>query len=745
MKNPLGVLLSILISLGVGILLGWTLFGEQTAARAGALDISAKVNSLQIDQPPDELRVLSALDSGQRAQVSISARQGRDTPAGSHGAAVAGSPLDAKAEGGSIRGVVTTLDGQPLAGVDLEIRPVKSASRCLAEITSSGADGRFEFTGLPDESWTVTAIHSEYVVQRRTAYPPGVATGATVEFVACPATAVEVRVHGADASQARVAFRRMDSGDEPKWSSWSADDPRIALGPGSWELSACVDPLEDWPSNRGWKLSRLASVPSTVHVGVDPGSVVVTLQLESINCLYGAVQFPEGHQSGASYPQVMIVEPGNGTRGDFDSAGERVLLRSYLDERGRYGLYRLPYSRWTSAVGLSWGSAAIGSRIVDVSGLTALNFSASDLDDENSVVVDVYTSAGQRVTHGVGFHFEYRNPGDDPEEDYVYQYTRTMLAEDGSLRVIALPMDSEEEEEAGQKQEVVLSAQLSGFAPSEHPLSGLEGQRITIRLEPGAELRVVLMGAGAERAMRNCDAYLKGVSSGHSGEFDDESSAIILRGAKPGIYTLTLYTSGRYGEYRWERLYCEKVTLNSGVNTLEVQIPTRSDLVVLCPGVKEGVEASLWSFDDEPTRDRINDWGGTSIDADVDARGQVTFKQVLAGTYQLAIGPRIQIVRVPSSPVQFAGAVPTRFRVRLSDKDSPLRRAGVLSGDMLVAIDGEEHTKEVVTSRLNALGTQSVGRVQLTVERSGIRRDILLDAAVLASGETFDLSLEPVL
>jgi hypothetical protein len=252
-----------------------------------------------------------------------------------------------------VEGSVATLDGAALADVEVELEPPSDAPRYRVRRTTSDAGGRFVFDGLPDGAWKITGRHPEYVLQRRTNYPVLVPTGAHVALVASPGIAVEVSVVGPDAERARVAFRREGSSSEPQWSSWSPDAPRIALLPGAWKVCAFVDALEDWPTDRGWKLAPLASAERSVQVGAGDVPVVV-LELEPVDCLYGTVRLPEGHRFDGSWPQVKLIEPENGTRDDFESDGDRVVRAVNADERGRYGLFRLPYRRWTAGVSLSW-------------------------------------------------------------------------------------------------------------------------------------------------------------------------------------------------------------------------------------------------------------------------------------------------------------------------------------------------------------------------------------------------------
>lgn len=728
-------------SLALGVFLGIMLSGGMTEIAAGATPAFAATSDAAQRVDLLTLPATSAHATSFEPRVSaVSAARDTELPE-----APAPEFDGAVGESSAVTGSIATIEGVPIAGVELELEPPKEAPKYRVRRATSDASGRFEFPHLTRGVWRITGRHRQYVLQRRTSFPQLVPTGMHVEFVACPGVPVDVRVTGEECARARVAFRRAGGG-EPEWSPWTSENTLLALSPGSWELCASVDALEDWPSDRNWKLARLASPVTVVHVG-GSDAAFVTLALEPARCLYGRVRLREGTQFGDeddSLPAVRLTETLAGTTADFESEGDRLSRSTQIDQEGRYGFFALPSARWTAGIAINWESPTFV-QVVDVAGLTPLDLEETS-EDEGSVLVDAFTAGGDRITTGISFNFLHRDTQDEPDE-YLWQGARTVLAEGGAIRVIAVPMQKNYREKAEKKHELVLRATLPGFARIEQTIAGLIGERVRLTFVPGASLEVLLVGDGAERAMRKCNAQI--VSPGYQSRavFDETLRALKFDGLNAGTYTLTVsaWGSDEAGQWRMVQLHKGETVVRVGPQRITIQLPTRSELVVRCPGVKKDVNASLQGPLLEPTADRDEYWWNPHASAKVDGSGQVKFERVVAGRYRLSIGQRMQEITVPCAPVEFAGRIPERHRFRIKKGDSPLRRIGLRSGDILVALDGDSLSADAARTRMRALSSQSAGTLRLTVERDGRTHDLVLDASTLGEDESFDATTEPVL
>lgn len=737
------VMLIAIASLALGMLLGSLLSGGSVAR-----EVSAATPTLAAQAVDEQSAAPRPLTSGlyepqpleQRVSVASAARDKElpDAPT----AEVDG----ANSESSTISGSIATLEGAAIAGVELELEPPEDAPKYRTRQAISDANGHFEFRSLPRGVWRVTGRHQKYSLQRRNSFPQFVPTGCEIEFVACPAVQLDIRVTGEGADRARVAFRRADGGN-PEWSPWTSSNTVIALRPGTWELCASVDALEDWPSDRDWKVAPIASPVTTVRAGsTDPE--VITLALEPTRCLYGRVRLTSGYlcdEENESSPVVRLIETRAGTSVDFEGEGDRLSRAIEIDPEGRYGFFGLPFEDWTVGVAIQDWVSPGAVQTVNVTGLTRLDLE-DQAEGEGSVLVEAFTGGGNRITSGIAFELMHRDSHDKPN-DYIWQGSRTVLEQDGAIRVIAVPIHKEWREKAERKAELVLRATLPGFTRIEQPLAGLLGERLRLTFEAGGDLEVELVGDGADRAMRRCNAGLQKEGFQAQAEYDEEAKALKFSGLSPGTYKLTVsvWGSDESGAWRSMQLHNGEVVVHAGSQRIPVRMPTVSALVVRCPGVKKDVRANLFGPLLDPTADREDNWWGSQANAKVDESGQVRFENVVAGRYRLAIGQRMQLITVPCPPVEFDGRIPERHRFRLAASDSPLRRAGLRSGDICVALDGEALALETTRTRISALSSQNAGTLRLTIERGGSTIDFVLDAAALKEGEVFDVFLEPVL
>lgn len=736
-----------IVSVAVGFLLGsmWSggsAGGAQAASpsRAAQLGVAPQPESLG---RPSSLVGVSALDARTSSASGSQAMELPEAPPPELELASASAATSAVSS--VLTGTITTFDGAGVAGVELELEAPKDAPKYRARRATSDASGRFTFGDLPRGVWRLTGRHPRYVLQRRNSFPQLVPTGSEVEFVATPAVAVDVRVTGPGSERARVAFRRTGF-EQPSWSPWTNESTVLALSPGAWELCASVDALEDWPSDLGWSLAALASPVTEVHVA-SAGSERVVLALEPTRCLYGRVHMRGGIQSNGADPAACLIETRDGTRADFESEGDRLTRELELDAEGRYGFYALPYPRWTAGVSSSsWTQPGIV-QVTEVDGLMRLDLELH-ADGEECVLVDAFTASGERVTAGIEFSFLHLNRG-DKQQDYVRRTARTVLEPDGALRVIADPLGKNVQEAAAKKRELALSARLPGFAQVELPIDALDGARLQLDFAPGASLELLLVGEGADRAMRKCYATLQNEQHSGSARYDEAARALKFVSLHPATYTLTVMVWGQddAGQWRHVQLHKSELDVRAGAQQMTLDMPERAELIVRCPEIKKDTLAMLQGPLQAPQADSDPyawSWG-SQRQAKVDANGQVRFASVIAGDYRLTIGQRMQLVSVPCAPIDFDGRIPERHRFRLTKQDSPIRDAGLRSGDVFVALDGEAASVETLRTRLRALSSQSSGKLRLTIERDGRKLELVLDASELGEGKAFDAVLEPVL
>jgi hypothetical protein len=111
---------------------------------------------------------------------------------------------------------------------------------------------------------------------------------------------------------------------------------------------------------------------------------------------------------------------------------------------------------------------------------------------------------------------------------------------------------------------------------------------------------------------------------------------------------------------------------------------------------------------------------GEGEDATPDADGRVTFQHLLAGRYILSredIGAEMEVEVPAPGEVRYAPDPFAPIAAEVDDEDGPLARAGVRTGDVVVALDDAEVKTE---GQLRFLAFVARGRADL---RLGLLRD----------------------
>src|SRR5262249_42376098 len=178
-------------------------------------------------------------------------------------------------------------------------------------------------------------------------------------------------------------------------------------------------------------------------------------------------------------------------------------------------------------------------------------------EGESSVLVDAFTAGGDRITSGISFNFLHRDPRDKSDE-FLWRGAHTVLNPDGSMRVVAMPLQKIDRDKAAKKHEFVLQAMLPGFARIRQPLSGLKDERVRLSLVPVADLEVELDGDGAERAMRRCAAELNNEDNEESAVFDEAAHVLRFASLTPGSYVLTVSIWGSNQAGQWSMVQLHK-------------------------------------------------------------------------------------------------------------------------------------------------------------------------------------------
>src|SRR5262245_56052599 len=148
-----------MVSLAIGVVLGSLFSGGGLAndVAAASPGLTAQVLDAQPSAPAPRAPDLANAPSSEPRVSVVSNAAAKELPE----APVA--PSDRPHSGAStVLGSIATLEGVAIAGVELELEPPEDAPKYRPRRATSDANGRFEFSGLPQGRWRVTGRHPEY-------------------------------------------------------------------------------------------------------------------------------------------------------------------------------------------------------------------------------------------------------------------------------------------------------------------------------------------------------------------------------------------------------------------------------------------------------------------------------------------------------------------------------------------------------------------------------------------------------
>jgi hypothetical protein len=660
-------------------------------------------------------------------------------------ASVSPSPSIGAAGTGRVSGSVTTSNGEPLAGVEIRLERTTRGTSLLdpADVferqddsdletwlarsaeawaqqrfeslsATSGDDGRFEIAGVAEGATYWARAAREGFGFRRTAERFGVRAGDEIEFVATRYGAVRVRLVATDGTpldEGAVVVRR-DTITTAY--AWRADAPLVPLGPGGAVL-------------RGHAALR------------DSGSV----SAERIDSRYAS---PETHVrvvGGETLDVELVVAPRLGirgrvlARGDVLAAGVRVratpvvdpsadvdaLLRAEDQREQRNGLdfafLDLEPGSW--AVGALGNEAQVLARTVVV-----VEDSAVDVElDCGEPVFDVVElsavdPAGVPV---VGFEVSL----DTLAGKRRNRVPLTALSWEGGVGRFLAPRSLAADEERPEPFEASVTASHPAYGRTSVELP--RGARTALlRFEEPGSIEVVVEGlAGSDQAGRLWCTVAPAAAKGSDDPFanrgsegprqlgpDGRSSFDMLA---PGNYRVTLLVGQRAWALR--PLESRDVLVTSGDSAVAFALPTLHQVAIVAPALPAGANVWLMSAPGDAKSGAV---GAMAGGGQLDANHRVVISDVTPGRYVVTIESASSTleINVPCGEVLFDARPPDALRVTISDVDGLLYRAGLRSGDLIVAVAGRDPGSADLLREEIFAGTPGV-ELALTVLRDGER------------------------
>lgn len=584
------------------------------------------------------------------------------------------------------------------------------------------SEGHFSLTGLELGREYRVLLRSPGGVFIANSPAASVSIGEHLEFEGHRSGPVrfEVSVPGeASVSRATLMYELSGSG-QAEW-DWQPDDPPVWLRLGFLKVAARVE--ADWVEPRPrWAALQLnegpfvlaPSPPSPteeaqpglvrIAMGMDPGLVVEVLdpldQLQRMPCNVRVVPAEDARR---------LEEPLSGLHASwrFEAADRRWYD---LRETGEY-IVRLVDDL---------GRALDESRVEVLEGYSRATLTVPQLGPFETLTVDL------RSPEGVPLEGAKLGRLQDPLE--------TVRGWSGEFRWsgdrYVAPLASPEEAPWPGGRDLELKV--------EHPELGAhwlqvgpDDRELSFRFERPAELTVGLVDEALQSRQVDIDlkpldeqlgllglVYFAGL-----GNRRDSHTEVRFAPLAPGRYLIVARKQRRGGDAVLAQV---EVDLAPGAaQSVDLGVSTGSDLEVHVPHLTPGSSLKLKYLDGA---------GGYHWQEVPDDR-HATFTDLQPGEYELsaAVPSEALTISVPSSPIVAELHMPNGFQIPALDDEDPLRAAGLLPGDVIVAVGGFELALVVGGDRVDPEVLEELEQAtSVTVRREGRHVDLDLGESLMA-------------
>jgi|GEM_PF-6831034 len=600
--------------------------------------------------------------------------------------------------------------------------------RARQRTVETDADGRFEVEGLdPSATYDVEASAEGYRI-----LPLGntrrVEPGASVDFVAEAMLLVEVTLVGPGGAPVESGAVQVRRGERTTEYAWSAAAPTLRLSPGPCALRGFGEPFAD-ASNLGNDIDApLASEELSFDVrdGTD-ASLAVTLELAARIGIRGRTLGLDDDRGGFGVKLLPLA--------DGEDLDEEALAAT--DPRAwradRFAFYDLAPGRYALGVGPHWGELVASQAVEVMSGVVEVELVADAAADADLVTVRAFDPDGRRVfLDRLEYRIEYENGSRSGGmrlvrrefEASTYAFDPGVMDDERVIETLQLTARDE-----------VYGAKVFDLAPDQRDLLVQFDPPVSILVEVAG-----LAGSGLAGRLRTSVTRMEDQGDGPvvvGGYWNGMNNARLVPGSgevrhgglAPGRYRVAL-TVGQQWDQR--EVATREVDATAGEVRVRFDAPVLHTLRVVAAGLGEDARLYLSPIegeDDALVRMGRRGFGGGGYSAEVDARGQAVFDDLVAGEYRLSSNRARNTldVTVPSSDVLFEARVHDAVRISISDVEGHLYLCGLRSNDLVVAAAGVTPGDGQALREAIDNAYQASAALSLTVLRDGQEMAIALE------------------
>ncbi len=634
-----------------------------------------------------------------------------------------------------IAGIVTTEEGDPLEGVEVNAIPMRpamkttrsssdrklmGARRDLREVLDKAAkdwaesegaarsavtdaDGKFRIEGLVDLDFRVRAQAEGYSFSTRefslvnpVEQPDAFAKIEAEELVGIQVNVVDENGVMLEKAIVKAGSTRLE---------WNSTDPMVYSTSKQFSVQAFAEPIA---TTRGDRVARQVSESVYVDAIAEPDRIV-TLTLESACIVTGNIV---GEKVKASNWQAVYAIPLRPDEPFDDTVPQSDDIETYASEDSFAFADLLPGRYAICLIGP--GNMAVDYEILDVKpGIVDITLDREVFDSSKYLTVRAMSPRGTTV-ESFSTRLEYKKEGGETSDEWMGSSSMP----DGS-KVLNVADFTEFDYDAwpsGTKAWVVVTSSVYGKIRV--PLSSGQREAVAQFAEP-CELTVRLSG---DFSMGGFSVRIKEGESdrtdpptiksarqgrGRNGPRIDSRGVAKFRALSPGPVIVSLTQSG----YWWgdgRELAVEELVLTGADHQVTLEVPTVSELEILVTPCSERRYISLTTTDEDGEEHDVG-WTNTTED------GRATFRGLTPGEYEVLdqkSGAKLTAtVPGPELRIDLSEHV-TKLQISVNKLDGKLTEWGLAGGDLIVAVDGEP-----IEDRDTLLDAVHSDDVTVTVER----------------------------
>jgi hypothetical protein len=636
------------------------------------------------------LGVPEAASGSGRIEVFVHTEEGEPLP----GVLVRAAPVRERYEDPVRSGRVP--EDPPLEDLvrELAVETLLGRSERVEAVT--GADGACELVGLADLPYEVAAYLEGWSFRGETE-TTRVRSGSEVRFRAADRARLELTVLLPDGTEPVVADVQVSGKIGTGQRRWTPSRREAWVPPDVWTVTVTAGEVHEFRSS-----------PVDVFVPPEGMPEPVTIRLDPRTGIRGRVVLPEGDLGAAGKLRACRLLEGEGedTRCLLDGGrGQDVTV----GRDGSFVLLDLAAGTWV--IGMVTGGEVVGRTVVEVtSGLASCVVALPDPDPEGSVIVTVLGPDGKRddrvsvVSELVVGEQRWAGPPGVPIRAGGFRVAHARPGEGASPGEASFTL--------------VVRSRLYG--ESRVPYGGPGERQVEVRLEEPASLNVKVTGytegghAGHVRLILVPPAGAGGSPYWQTDRPPDAQGRYVVPGIPPGDYRLVV--QAMLDKSTRIPALVESIMVTPGENRIEIAMPRLYSLTIRSDtAARFGLRPPL----DSPSRWRCPPRALHG--------GRVVWEHLPAGDYRIQPeGPsrRGIPVSVPRTrEVEYDPRPDDCIVVRITDPAGILAGAGLLDGDLIVAIDGTELTD---SRQMQALATLAMKNEEaaITVLRDGKRLEL---------------------